>query len=241
MDLGYEPYQPQFAPIVWVEDIWTVEGPLIAYRTAGLKIPCPTRMTVVKLAEGDLWLHSPIARTPELEMALARLGRVAAFIAPNSYHHRHLADWAAAYPDARIYTVPGLVHKFPSARLLPGQIPDDAIACSLFKIRQFEEALFFHRPSKTLIVTDLMQAFEPSRVHQGLMRFLLRAVGAAGPKAGPSMELWPFSPAQRRSMSKAVRQMLDWQPQSVILSHGKCITRDAPAEIAQAFAFLRLP
>ena len=56
---GYEPLNV-LKPVV--EDLWIVDGPRISFYGA----PFPTRMTVIRLGSGDLFLHSPTAPTPEL-------------------------------------------------------------------------------------------------------------------------------------------------------------------------------
>ena len=63
----YEPiniYKP------WGDGIGIVDGPLAYMSYPGLPLlhfPFPTRMTVVTLQNGDLWLRSPTAYTPELD------------------------------------------------------------------------------------------------------------------------------------------------------------------------------
>jgi len=42
------------------DDIWLVDGPVIGFRYLGLKLPFPTRMTVVRQSSGEIWLHSPV-------------------------------------------------------------------------------------------------------------------------------------------------------------------------------------
>ena len=44
------------------QDIGTVDGPLEYLTSAGIRMPMPftTRMTVVRLENGDLFLHSPM-------------------------------------------------------------------------------------------------------------------------------------------------------------------------------------
>ena len=85
--VGYKPYEPQLTISPQAEDIWTVEGPEVQYRLAGAVIPCPTRMTVVRLNSGALWLHSPVAHSAKLQQAIDVLGPISAIIAPNSYHY----------------------------------------------------------------------------------------------------------------------------------------------------------
>ena len=62
---GYEPLNT-LKPVA--PDIWVIDGPAI--RFYGL--PFSTRATVVRLAGGDLWVHSPTALTEALAEDLRR-------------------------------------------------------------------------------------------------------------------------------------------------------------------------
>ena len=63
------------------DDVWVVDGPVIRFGPPGLKMPFPTRMTVVRLAGGDLFIHSPTALTPALRAGILDLGRPRAWMA----------------------------------------------------------------------------------------------------------------------------------------------------------------
>ena len=241
--LGYLPYKPQLTPIAWADGIWTVEGPEIGYGIAGVTVPCPTRMTVVRLGDGTLWLHSPVAYSDALARALSGLGEVGVLVAPNSYHHAHIEHWAAAVPGAVVHAAPD-----PLARLgrvgewLPlGAAPpanwDGALDQVLVDLGRYTEVVFFHRASRTLVVTDLMQNFEADRVRGPVTRLLLRAAGVTGPNGRASAEIRLAALGRRRELRDAVRRMLDWEPTGIILSHGRCYDRDAVDEIRRAFAW----
>lgn len=66
------------------DDIWIVDGPEIGMRYFGFTLPFPARMTIVRLPEGDLWVHSPIAWSDDLGVATAALGSVRYLVAPNT-------------------------------------------------------------------------------------------------------------------------------------------------------------
>src|SRR3546814_20342298 len=70
-------------------------------------MPFPTRMTVVRLPGGRLWIHSPIAPDDALFAVIERLGEVAWLAAPNSIHYWYVAAWQARSPAARTLPVPG--------------------------------------------------------------------------------------------------------------------------------------
>ena len=240
---GYIPYEPQLRPVIWATDIWTVDGPEVVYRLAGMKLPCPTRMTVVRLNDGSLLVHSPVECDPELVAAVTELGTVSAIIAPNVFHYTHLSAWADRFPEAAIYALPGIEKKVAirSFRSLTEATPDEwspDIDVHIADLASFAEAVFFHRPSQTLVVTDLMQNFEADRVRNPLVRFVLRAGGATGPDGRPSIEIRMAAIHRKTELRQTVRRMIEWQPRSIILSHGRCYQSNAQTEIERAFRWL---
>lgn len=237
---GYRPYEPQLQLVPWAEDIWTVNGPEVSYRLWGLTLPCPTRMTIIRLPDGGLWVHSPVACTPDLVAAVEALGPVAAIIAPNVVHYTHLADWARAVPQASVYGLPGLASRVPGIAFTALDQPptarwDGSIGRHVVALGSFTEAVFLHRATGTLIVTDLMQNFEVGRIRNPLVRAVMRLGGATAANGRPSIEIRLAALAHRNAMREGVRQMLAWKPSGIILSHGACYRTDARAEIAKAF------
>jgi len=73
------------------ENIWTV-----ASNHLFLALHVGTRMTVVRLANGGLWLHSPVAMSAQLQQELDALGPVAHIVCPNLYHHVYAGEAVAA-------------------------------------------------------------------------------------------------------------------------------------------------
>lgn len=237
---GYRPYEPQLQLAPWAEDIWTVDGPEVAYRLWGLTLPCPTRMTIIRLPDGGLWVHSPVACTPDLVAAVEARGPVSAMIAPNVFHYTHLADWARAFPQARIHGLPGLASKVRGIAFAALDQPCtapwlSAIDSHVVALGRFAEVVFLHRASRTLIVTDLMQNFEAHRIRNPLVRTVMRLGGATGPNGRPSIEIRLAALTHRNAMRRGVQQMLTWEPSGIILSHGACYRKDATIEIAKAF------
>ena len=85
-------------------DIWIADGPSVPF----LGVPYPTRMTLVRLSDGGLWLCSPIELTDELADAVQALGPVQHLVSPNKIHHLFLGQWAQAWPGAKLWASPGL-------------------------------------------------------------------------------------------------------------------------------------
>lgn len=238
---GYVPYLPQCEPKQLDDELWVVDGPEVDYRFAGLTLPCPTRMTIVRIDSG-LWLHSPSTYSVALGEQIATFGQVRWIVAPNSFHHTHVAGWAAAYPTAECHVSPDLVPRFASlagpVQALGVDAPPDWQ--SVFEQLQvdlggFIETIFLHRPTGTLIVTDLMQNFEADRIVNPITRLILRAGGSIGPRGGTSIDIRLPARRHRDRVQAAAARMRQWAPRRIVLSHGKCYDADIDAELEQAF------
>jgi hypothetical protein len=111
-------------------DIWMIDGPIVSMAAPlGLRVPFPTRMTVVKLAGGGLWCHSPIAPDRTLFAALDALGPVQHLVSPNKLHYTHIAAWKQHYPDAVTWASPGVRERTTSQRaalVFDADLEDDA-------------------------------------------------------------------------------------------------------------------
>lgn len=241
---AYIPYVPLNILKLFAEEIWVADGPEIGMRYFGVTLPFPTRMTVVRMPDGMLWIHSPIAWNDGLGSLIDRLGKVCYLVAPNTLHYSHLAEWQARYPQARSYIPPGLSGK--SARRAIGEVlcrrPPaawvNAFGQCLVSGTLLTEVDLFHRASRTLILTDLIENFELSRVRHWLLRWIMRAFGAADPdgKAPIDMQLSFFG--HRPAVREAARQMIAWAPERIVVAHGRCYDANAVAELHRAFRWV---
>ena len=147
------------------EALWLAEGETISFYGFAY----PTRSVIVRLAKDRLWVWSPIRLSDELRGDIERLGQVAHLVSPNKLHHLYLAQWKSAYPAAKLWGPQSTVarcRKLEFARAL-GEAPppewggdiDQAWFRGSFAM---DEVVFFHRPSQTAIVADLIQAFDPA-------------------------------------------------------------------------------
>lgn len=71
-----ETYEPTGILKPVADSVWVVDGPVIRFVYLGMKFPFPTRMTIVQLADGGLWVHSPTELSPSLKSEVDALGRV---------------------------------------------------------------------------------------------------------------------------------------------------------------------
>lgn len=245
MTPAFHAYAPLNTLKAVAEGVWIVDGPEIRLRYAGIRLPFSTRMTIVRLDDQDLWIHSPTEPDPRLFAEVSTLGSVRHLIAPNTLHYWWLPEWHARFPAAQVHAVAGLDRK--ARRALPPftalrQTPDPAwagqIDQALVPGNLLTEAVFFHRRSQTLVLTDLIENFEPARVRSPLLRLLLRLFGAADPDGKAPYDLqWSFRD-RRAEVRVAVRRMIAWAPERVIIAHGRWYASNGVAELRRAFRWV---
>src|SRR5687767_14542861 len=76
-----------------------------------------TRMTLVRLPNDEVLLHSPIALTAELGAAVDKTGTLTRIVCPNVYHHLHAKGWSEAYPKAVVHAPRSLKKKRSDLRI----------------------------------------------------------------------------------------------------------------------------
>lgn len=221
-------------------DLWTADGPDV--RFLGL-FPYPTRMAVVRLRGGDLWVWSPIALDDALAKDVAELGPVRHLVSPNKLHHLSLGAWQHRFPEARLYASPGLARKRPDLAFeaelsgAPESAWADDIDQVIFRGSFFmDEVVFFHRASHTALVTDLVQRFDP-RETPGWRGLLMRLDGLVGENGSTPRE-WRASFWNRRAGRAARDVALAWNPQRLVVAHGMGVEKDARDVLARALAWL---
>jgi hypothetical protein len=216
----------------------------------GRQLPFPTRMTIVRLANGDLWLHSPTALSEPLRRRVEALGRVAHLVSPNKIHYAHIAAWKAAYPEARAWASPGVRERAASqgiavsfdAELGDAPPPDWAAEFEqlVFRGSRFmDEVVFMHRASRTLLLADLIENFEVDHLRSGL-RWLVRLAGNHHPDGKAPVDLRLTFLGRKHEARACLRRMLAWQPERIVLAHGRCYLERGTEELRRAFRWVGL-
>ena len=106
--MGASLYEPINVYKLLAPDIGIVDGPFDYLIVGGIRLPLPftTRMTVVRLSNNDLLLHSPIKFDQKLAKELDGLGTVRHLVSPNQFHYAHIGEWARAFPETISWASP---------------------------------------------------------------------------------------------------------------------------------------
>lgn len=222
------------------QNIWLHEGETVRF----LGLPYSTRVTVIELDGQRLWIHSPTALNPSLRKEIDGLGKVCYLIAPNKLHHLFLSSWQEAYPEAETYAAPGLTAKRPDLHfdkeLNSSAEPQwkDEIEQTLFSgSLSMEEVVFFHIDSKTLILTDLIENFEPSAFN-GWQRLVAGLTGIVAPNGKTPVD-WRMSFLFGKKQARAaLATMLEWQPDNIVIAHGECVFGHGTEFLRRSFSWL---
>jgi len=132
----------------------------------------------------DLLIHSPVCLDDELKDAIDKLGNVRHVVSPNYEHVKYAKMWGELYPDAYMWACPGMMDLEPDVRW-SGEIPYgcrppdfegsgadnrpkemwnwsevqpfhvDAEVNPFTGKPFFNEVVFYHSKSRTLLTTDI--------------------------------------------------------------------------------------
>lgn len=231
------------------DGLWVVDGPVVRMANfTGLSVPFPTRMVVVRLGGGGLFLWSPTELGDGLRSRIEALGQVRHLVSPNRIHYAHVGAWKRAYPEATAWASPGVRERAASQRI---EVAFDADLCDepdpawrddldqlVFRgSRYMEEVVFFHRATRTVILADLIENFERGKVGRAF-GLLARLAGSLDPDGKAPIDLRLTFMGRKREARASFERMLAWEPEKVIMAHGRPYYRDGGAELCRAFRWL---
>jgi hypothetical protein len=208
--------------------IWTHDQTL---RISG-GLTLPIRMSVIRLPDASLLLHSPTPISDELGAALTHLGPVRHIVAPSLLHHLYAHDASKRFPNATLWAAPGLAAKradVPWSQTLdpdhPPAVWGGALDMTLVRgAPSVNELTFFHGATQTLLVTDLF--FHITQPADLLSAALLTLTGTRGRLA--MSRAWRFAFIKDRAQAaESVRAILSQPIERLIPCHGDIIEAGA--------------
>jgi hypothetical protein len=211
------------------EGIWCAESEM--KMPGGVRMP--TRMTILRLSNGKLLVHSPIRMDEALAKAINALGEVAYIVAPNRMHHLFFGTCAERYPGARTFGPPGLAEKVPALRIdevlkdtPPSVWADDFEQLVVQGASKMSEVVFLHKATRTLVVSDLF--FNIVRPANLRTKFVLTLMGTRGKLA--KSRGWSLMTDDKAALDTSVRKVLDWDFDNLVMAHGDVVAGDARAK-----------
>ncbi|MGD0680070.1 MAG: hypothetical protein ABSC94_32210 [Polyangiaceae bacterium] len=225
------------------DEIWSHENDV--RLPGGLLLP--SRATIVRLGDGALVLHSPLAIDDATARRIGALGDVRFLLAPNCLHWMFLKAAKERYPKARIFGAPGVEKKLGALPFEPlpeaghiGAIGEDLHLERVQGVPFMSEHAMFHQRSRSLIVTDLL--FNVHHCRNFMMNLFLRLVGAHNKTA--QSRIWRLLVKDRAAAARSVSKILRWDFEHLVVAHGDVVSDDARERARRALSWMaddRLP
>jgi hypothetical protein len=216
--------------------LWLDQEPV---RIVGTRLA--STMTVVRLGDGSLLVHSPVPLTPARRAAVEALGSIKHLYAPNLFHHMWLAEWSAAFPDARVHAPAGLRKKRPDLRIdrVHGAGLEPAFSGFIDEVQvggfRLDETVLFVRSARTLIVTDLVH--NVGRPEHSWTKLYTQSMGFYDRVALSRALRWT-SFSDRAAARKSLDELLALPFERLVVGHGTPLADGAREALAAAYAWL---
>jgi hypothetical protein len=202
-------------------------------------------MTVLRLADGSLWVESPVPAPPGGLDALRALGEVRYLVSGTQKHTWRLAAWQPHFPAAQLWAPGKTSLSIAGASVAANDVLTDEpyegwapdVDQLVFRGSPFlKEVHFLHRRSGSAILGDVIQA-NPPLEGKALSNFAFRMLGIGSANGGVPRDI-KLGLVQRSRARESLERMLSWDFDKLIVSHGECVTREAKAHVRSAFQWL---
>lgn len=211
--------------------LWTFDRP---QRFFGVEVG--SRMTVLDIG-GELLLHSPIDLDPD---QLAEIGHPRWVLAPNRLHHLHVGGWVERGLES--FAAPGLTEKRPDVDFdhtvsqWCEPFGNDVLLVPLTCFDLTNEVVLLHRPSKTLVVTDLVFHFTERDPW-----FTRAAMFCSGAYPGCRVSALERIGMKRDVAREEIGGLLELDFDRLILAHGAVIETGGKEALRGAYRWLGIP
>ena len=212
------------------ENVWRAET---VFRI-GPAFSMPVASVITRDSAGKITIISPIPFTDEQTAAINTRGPVVALVTPNQFHHLSLPKAIERWPNAKVWAAPGLPEKrkdihFDAVLGTGSDILNDYDTLFLEGTKRAAEIIFFHRPSRSLIIADLIFNI-PNDPSLGWIGRLYLRFSHALDKPGSSL-FWRILIRNRIAAAASFQQILSFDFVRVLPAHGNVIETNARSTV----------
>lgn len=201
------------------DNLWLLTYPL---KVLGADII--RNVAVIRLASGKLLIHSTAPFQPHDIEAIQKAGEPSWLVEAMLDHDTFSNEGHSAFPSLPYFAPPGFEKRvsFPVQSL--AEPPEEwSPEIAIMKIEgnpSFNEYILLHRPSRTLIVADLI--FNYRKAPSLWTKFLL--FPALGFRHAPGMsKRFRSAIKDRDAFRRSLDQLLDWNFERIIVGHGQVV------------------
>ena len=225
----------------FAKDIWLVDGPIV--RDMGVLFT--TRMTIVRLSNGSIWISSPVPVSFATLKWISELGDVRYLIAATPRHIWRLDLWHTLFPEAQLWASRRTLFTLQKGTLpISGYLSDAPVNGWSTDFDQLafrgnpllSEVLFFHRSTHTVILDDLIMR-NPVMEGKPLTNLIFKLGGVQGPDGGVTVDM-KMTFLNRSLARQSLERLLSWDFDKLIIAHGPCLESGAKQYVKRAFMWL---
>ena len=222
-------------------NLWIVDGPDVR----DMFLTFTTRMMIVKLFDGSLWINSPVPVSYDMLNKITALGPVKYLVAATPRHVWRLDEWHTLFPEAQLWAPKDSPFTLQKGHLsftgILGEEPFEGWANDLDQLvfkgnPLISEVFFYHKASKTVIMDDLIQ-IHPIIKGKPFTNALIKLEGVIAPDGGVGLDL-RLTFTHRNEARQSLKKLLSWDFDKLIIAHGVCIEKDAKSFVEKAFHWL---
>ena len=226
----------------FANNIWLADGPVV--RDMGAFFT--TRMTIVKLLDGSIWISSPVPVSFAALKEISELGDVRYLVAATPRHVWRLDLWHTLFPEAQLWASRPTLFTLQKGHLpISGYLSDTPPHAWRADFEQLafqgnpllSEVLFFHRNAHTVILDDLIMR-NPVMEGKPLTNLIFKLGGVQGPEGGVTVDM-KMTFLNRKLARQSLERLLSWDFDKLIIAHGPCIESGAKQYIKRAFRWLK--
>lgn len=215
------------------ESLWVLEGKLPYYN------PLPRTMTVYRMKDKGLWIHSAIALNEETFKKLESFGTPKYVVVPNSMHRLDAHFYKERYPNIQVVCPEAALKKVEEA-IHVDKTCEEAFAKNEIEVLAIpgvkDVELAFELPltfGKALIMTDLL--VNVPKVN-GLGGFLLKALGRIGYFRTPPLTKLIFVEKKNEFKKWLLELSQDTDLRIITVAHGRPVLNGVSALLKKAAA-----
>lgn len=201
------------------DNLWLLTYPL---KVLGADII--RNVTVIRLASGKLLIHSTAPFRPHDIEAIQKAGEPSWLVEAMLDHDTFSNEGHSAFSKLPYFAPPGFEKRvsFPVQSLAdpPEEWSPEIEVMKIEGNPSFNEHILFHRPSRTLIVADLV--FNYRKAPSLWTKLLL--FPALGFRHAPGMSIrFRSAIKDQAAFRKSIDQLLEWDFERVIVGHGQVV------------------
>ncbi len=199
------------------------------------------RMTVVRLSDNSLVIHSAVQMNSGDLDALDKLGTVTTIVVPNIFHDSEALFYAARYPKAKVFVPKKILYKCSESMTVAGILEKDWPHQSELPIVNFAknfaaESAFIHLESRTLILTDMAMNLSSADFKNSIEKTVFGKWNGILDFFGPSRITKYVVARDRESLKQAFAAINAFDFDRVIVSHGSIVETNGKQRLIDGYA-----